>query len=116
MVKGATGGLTGRYKIELSLFTPPGDGPFPLVLYNHGDITADSVHVTEHLRYRDMCIANEFLAMGLAVAMPAHPGVGRSEDTYQRYMSNTDVSLARQPGFSRRVAISWMKAWLRSTS
>lgn len=41
MVKGATGGLTGRYKIELSLFTPPGDGPFPLVLYNHGDITAD---------------------------------------------------------------------------
>lgn len=49
-----------------------------------------------------MCIANEFLAMGFAVAMPAHPGVGRSEGTYQRYMSNTGVFVGSATGLLQK--------------
>lgn len=91
MVKGATVGLSGHYSIELSLYTPPGEGPFPLVLYNHGDIQADSPLITGHVRYRDMIMVNEFIALGYAVALPARPGVGHSDGTYQHYATNSGI-------------------------
>lgn len=85
MIPGAAHWLTGRTRIELTLLTPPGQGPFPLVLYSHGDIRDSSSYITRHKRYRDMKVADEFLALGYAVAFPARPGVGHSAGSYTHY-------------------------------
>jgi len=85
MIPGAEHWLTGRTRIELTLLTPPGQGPFPLVLYSHGDIRDSSAYITRHKRYRDMKVADEFLALGYAVAFPARPGVGHSSGSYTHY-------------------------------
>lgn len=85
MIPGAMHWLTGRTRIELTLLTPPGQGPFPLVLYSHGDIRDSSAYITRHKRYRDMKVADAFLALGYAVAFPARPGVGHSAGSYTHY-------------------------------
>lgn len=91
-VPGATYGLLGKRHIEISLFTPPGKGPFPLFIFNHGDVT-DGPALTRRIRFRDMYVANELLALGFAVAMPARPGVGRSEGLYDRFSGAGSVIL-----------------------
>ncbi|WP_157288256.1 alpha/beta hydrolase family protein [Uliginosibacterium gangwonense] len=102
MIPSASVGVFGRHKIELSVFTPPGKGPFPVLLYNHGDILPNSSYITAHQRYRDMPIVNEFIAMGIAVAMPARPGVGRSDGVYQRYSGVNGVYIGAPTGLLQK--------------
>lgn len=70
-------------KLEMTVITPAGAGPFPLVVFNHGDVEMDSAFVKFKQRYRDPILSGAFLRWGFAVAFPARPGVGRSEGVYQ---------------------------------
>ncbi|GAB4059015.1 hypothetical protein GCM10028811_11800 [Uliginosibacterium sediminicola] len=97
MVEGASRGLFGKNKIEVSVFTPPGKGPFPLLVFNHGDVE-DSPSLRRHLRFRDMVMANEFLAMGFVVAIPARPGVGRSDGIYRRFSGSGGIFIGPATG------------------
>jgi hypothetical protein len=72
MVEGASRTLFGKVKIELSLFTPPGAGPFPLVVFNHGDVM-DGPALTRKVRFRDMVMANEFLSVEREIFQTGEP-------------------------------------------
>ncbi len=70
-------------KLEITLLAPPTPGPHPVVIFNHGDIVMDMPWIKYRQRYVDASIATTLLRQGYAVAMPARPGVGRSEGTYR---------------------------------
>lgn len=61
--------------LETTLFKPPGDGPFPVVLINHGKATGNN-----HLqaRYRPLPAVREFLQRGYAVVVPMRQGFSNS--------------------------------------
>ena len=66
-------------KLETTLFRPPGDGPFPLVIINHGKDPGDP-----HLqpRGRFVLAARELLSRGYAVAVPMRQGFADSTGPY----------------------------------
>ena len=70
-------------KLEITLLIPSTPGPHPVVIFNHGDILMDFAWIKYRQRYVDTAIATTLLRQGFAVAMPARPGVGRSEGTYR---------------------------------
>jgi len=74
--------MAGAKKLEMTLLLPDGPGPFPVMVYNHGDIEVGTAWFNYKRRYREMIVAREFLRYGVAVAMPARPGVGMSEGVY----------------------------------
>lgn len=76
--------------IEMTLLFPDGKGPFPVVVFNHGDIEMDSAYIRYKQRFRDMTVAAEFLGKGIAVAFPARRGVGMSEGIYRLSGSRFD--------------------------
>lgn len=77
-------------RIEMTLLRPDGEGPFPVAVFNHGDIDMDSAYIRFKQRYRDMVVAKEFLSQGIAIAFPARRGVGMSEGLYQISASRFD--------------------------
>lgn len=70
-------------KLEVTLLLPNTRAPHPLVIFNHGDMEIDSVWVKQRRRYVDVNVASTLLRQGYAVAIPARPGVGRSDGTYR---------------------------------
>jgi dienelactone hydrolase len=84
MLQGSSG------KVEVTLYKPTGVGPFPLLIWNHGDVETGSV-LLSGARFREPLLANEFVDMGLAVAVVARPGVGKSEGTYRTGFSTGDA-------------------------
>jgi dienelactone hydrolase len=62
-------------QLETTLFRPPGDGPFPLVIINHGKAPGDA-HFQQRQRY--LLAAREFVSRGYAVATPMRQGFARS--------------------------------------
>jgi dienelactone hydrolase len=69
----------GGVKLETTLFRPPGDGPFPLVIINHGKSLGDP-HGGPRVRY--LLAAREFLSRGYAVATPMRQGFAESTGPY----------------------------------
>ena len=69
----------GGVKLETTLFLPPGDGPFPLVIINHGKSPGDS---RLQPRQRYLLAAREFLSRGYAVATPMRQGFADSSGPY----------------------------------
>lgn len=63
-------------KLETTLFFPPGDGPFPVVVMNHGKSPGPS---KEQARSRPVYIALEFLRRGYVVVAPNRSGFAGSE-------------------------------------
>ena len=61
--------------LEVTVFRPPGAGPFPVVLINHGRAPGNA-----HLqpRYRPLLAAREFVRRGYAVVVPMRQGFSRS--------------------------------------
>ena len=72
----------GDVKLETTLFLPPGDGPFPLVIVNHGKSLGDT-HLQPRVRF--LLAARELLSRGYAVAMPMRQGFA---DSGGRYLGN----------------------------
>ena len=68
--------------LEMTLLLPDGPGPYPVMIFNHGDIEMGTPYLNDKRRFREMIVAREFLQYGVAVAIPARPGVGMSEGIY----------------------------------
>ncbi len=62
--------------LEATLFRPPGDGPFPLVVVNHIDGSSGSRNRQARARYP--ILVRELLARGYAVAIPERAGFAKS--------------------------------------
>ncbi|EXI68376.1 MAG: Alpha/beta hydrolase family protein [Candidatus Accumulibacter adjunctus] len=69
--------VTGSSSVELetTFFVPPGVGPFPLVVINHGQTTGEPRFDP---RARHVVASREFLQRGYLVAIPMRPGFSKS--------------------------------------
>jgi dienelactone hydrolase len=84
---------SGRLNIEAYLYRPKGDGPFPLVIYNHGS-RAGNERAEIPFRY----VANVLAAEGYAVLVPERRGYGKSDGpTYTEEVGSrgADVMIRR---------------------
>jgi dienelactone hydrolase len=106
----------GSNQLEATLLLPEarsfGAGPYPVMVWNHGDIQRDSAAMRYKSRIRDMVIAREFLQLGVAVLMPARRGVGMSEGTYPTGFSAGDADAtykARVHAEDILPALAWLK-------
>jgi dienelactone hydrolase len=66
-------------ELETTLYRPPGDGPHPLVIINHGKAPGDSRFQP---RSRYPLAAREFVQRGYAVAIPMRQGFSKSTGAY----------------------------------
>ena len=64
-----------KLKLEAYLYKPAGDGPFPLVVYNHGSTTPDQ----ERTEWPAPFIARLLVPAGYGVLVPERRGYGKSE-------------------------------------
>jgi len=80
----------GSNRLEMTLYLPRGSGPFPLLVFSHGDVVFESSYIRRKTRVRDFDFATTFLDLGIAVAFPARSGVGMSQGSYQRGFSRND--------------------------
>jgi dienelactone hydrolase len=66
-------------ELETTIFKPPGAGPFPLVIMNHGKALGNP-----HAQARDRFIAvsREFVKRGYAVVIPMRKGFSKSTGEY----------------------------------
>ena len=62
-------------ELEVTLYRPPGDGPFPVVVINHGRATGNA---RMQPRSRPALAAREFVSRGYLVAVPMRQGFSRS--------------------------------------
>lgn len=66
-------------QLETTLYKPPGAGPFPLVVINHGKSLGNTRFQN---RYRPALAARFFLQRGYAVVVPMRQGFSKSEGNY----------------------------------
>jgi dienelactone hydrolase len=66
-------------QLETTIFSPPGPGPFPILVMNHGKALGDP-----HNQPRDrfIAISREFVKHGYAVVIPMRKGFAGSTGTY----------------------------------
>lgn len=62
-------------ELETTIFKPPGEGPFPVVLINHGKALGNN---RLQPRYRALPATREFLQRGYAVVVPMRQGFSKS--------------------------------------
>ncbi len=72
-------------KFETTIFRPPGDGPFPLLLMNHGK---DRGNPAKQARDRFLAMSREFVKRGYVVAVPMRKGFAASGGTYSDFGCN----------------------------
>lgn len=75
-------GVFGANQLEMTLMLPEGAGPFPVMVFNHGDVSLDDPSMRHKRRVRSTTVAWEFLRHGIAVAVPARRGIALSEGVY----------------------------------
>lgn len=66
-------------ELETTFYRPPGDGPHPLVIINHGKAPGDSRFQP---RARYTLAVREFVQRGYAVAIPMRQGFSKSSGAY----------------------------------
>jgi dienelactone hydrolase len=66
-------------QLETTLFKPPGDGPFPIVVMNHGKALGNP---RAQQRDRFIAISREFVKRGYAVVIPMRKGFSKSTGDY----------------------------------
>jgi dienelactone hydrolase len=83
MVMSGSGATAGA--LETTIFKPPGAGPFPLVIMNHGKDPGDP-----HLQKRDrfVVLSREFVKRGYAVMVPMRKGFAKSSGEYADFGCN----------------------------
>lgn len=74
-----------RVELQTTIFKPDGNGPFPVVLMNHGKDGGDT-----HLQKRDRFLhfSREFVKRGYAVVVPMRRGFAGSSGNYWDYGCN----------------------------
>lgn len=83
----AIGSGLGRAELETTLFVPPGLGPFPLVVINHGK-AAGNPKFDPRARYP--IASREFVRRGYMVVVPMRPGFSKSGGHYIETGCNTE--------------------------
>lgn len=68
-----------RVALETTVFQPPGNGPFPVLVMNHGKAMGDP---RDQGRDRFVVVAREFVRRGYAVVVPMRKGFSRSTGLY----------------------------------
>ena len=80
-------GTSPQIKIQVTFFRPPGPGPFPVAVLNHGkDLGLPSMEK----RYRSAYAARYFLSRGYAVILPMMRGFAGSEG--QTWVKGCDLA------------------------
>lgn len=78
---------SGRLRIEAYLYKPSGEGPFPLILYNHGSRDGQD-RVEQPVPFIGRVLTNA----GYAVLVPERRGYGKSDGTILREEIGADMS------------------------
>lgn len=66
-------------ELETTIFMPPGEGPFPLLVLNHGKALGDP-RAQERARF--LAISREFVKRGYVVVIPMRSGFSKSSGDY----------------------------------
>ncbi len=95
-------------ELETTIFTPPGKGPFPLLILNHGKGLGNP-----NLQQRDrfLVISREFVKRGYAVVIPMRKGFSKSSGTYVELKCNMTGN-----GYAQADDLVGMLAYLRTQS
>jgi dienelactone hydrolase len=80
-----------RLTLEATLYRPPGDGPHPVLLFNHGSTGGGAVAPTVTLR--PSRLAPFFVARGFAVLAPMRRGRGASEGEHAEWEGSCDAAV-----------------------
>jgi dienelactone hydrolase len=96
-------------ELETTLYRPPGDGPFPVVVINHGKMAGD---VRFQARYQPVSAARFFLARGYAVVVPMRSGFSKSSGSYIGGGCNVE-SNGRVQAEDVKAVLDWLgeQAW-----
>jgi dienelactone hydrolase len=62
-------------ELEVTVFAPPGPGPFPIIVINHGRAPGNAKF---QARYRPVLAVREFIQRGYAVIVPMRSGFSKS--------------------------------------
>ena len=93
----------GIVRLDVTTFAPPGDGPFPLAVVNHGSTGRGTQPERFADTWADARLADVLNAHGYIVAFPMRRGRGKSDGLYDEgfgddrskgYTCNIDQSLA----------------------
>ena len=100
-------------ELEVTTYMPNGDGPFPLVVINHGRSLGDAKFQE---RYRPILAAREFVSRGYAVVVPMRQGFSKSGGTEISGGCNVH-SNGIQQAISVKRTIEWAssKSWADSS-
>ena len=89
-------------RLEVVIAKPPGDGPFPLLVVNHGSTTGeggDPVPFTQ--TWSNPAFAEMFVKKGYMVAFPQRRGRGKSEGLYEEgFNVDRNQAYTRDPKLS----------------
>ncbi|RZI44764.1 dienelactone hydrolase [Herbaspirillum sp. HC18] len=77
MIPAAFGSTT--VELETTIFKPPGEGPFPVVVMNHGKALGNPRNQN---RDRFVVLSREFVKRGYAVVVPMRKGFSKSSGEY----------------------------------
>lgn len=83
--------------MRTSLYRPPGNGPFPLAVVNHGS-TQNALQRAEYRRPEYLALVQWFVARGYAVAVPQRPGHGETGGPYYEDQGNCVAPDYRRAG------------------
>jgi dienelactone hydrolase len=108
VMSSATAITTSDIALETTLFKPPGKGPFPVVIMNHGKALGNP---HEQARDRFLAISREFVKRGYAVVIPMRQGFAQSTGEYADYGCNMTAN-----GEGQASDIDSVVAWLHRQS
>ncbi len=74
-----------QLRFETTIYKPPGEGPFPLLLMNHGK---ERGKPAAQKRDRFLAMGREFVRRGYAVAVPMRKGFSKSDGIYSDFGCN----------------------------
>jgi dienelactone hydrolase len=86
---------SGDITLETTIYKPTGDGPFPMVVFNHGKLPGDS---HGQPRARPLAFAREFVRHGYVVVVPNRRGFAGSEGEYAGNGCNVEANGFAQAG------------------
>ena len=95
-----------RFELETTLYRPEGDGPFPLVVINHGKAAGNPRFQG---RYRPAHAARFFLRRGYAVLVPMRQGFSKSTGSYNNALCNIE-SNGRLQAEDVKATLDWATA------
>lgn len=97
-------------QLETTIFKPPGEGPFPLVIMNHGKALGSPRNQT---RDRFLVVSKEFVKRGYAVVIPMRKGFSKSTGEYaDRGCDMTGHGLAQAEDLQGALEYLTMQSWV----